>query len=466
MSAEVSASALLEIASMLAETLGWSYPVDRLPDLLRGLELTAQELDLPVEELAEQLQDRPMTREQADALSRHLTVGETYFWREPQTLDAFRDEVLPRLVRETPPDRPLLFWSAGCASGEEAYTLAILLLEHLPPPALRRATIYATDINPVFLERARTGIYGAWSFRKVPPWLPQRYFTRLPDDQYRVNNRVRNLVRFSRLNLADTLFPPPLSGPGTLAAIFCRNVLIYFNVFQVSLLLQRFHRTLADGGWLLVSPSEIPLASTGPFQRVWRPEVTLFRKSTHSPEETTPVFAPRPHHPKLPAPPALPRTPSPAAPLPALNLPRPPSPTAPDVEAERAAALQTARREANQGHHREALKYLDKVLGGHRLDAEIHYLRATIAWEAGETVEAQNSLRRAIFLEPDFILAHYLMANLAKTTGNMIEAERHWAITHDLLEHFDPEAEVPYSEGLSASQLKNLLTGLENAQNG
>lgn len=157
MSAGVSASALLEIAQMLADNLGWSYPVDRLPDLARGLGLTAQELGVPVEELAEQLQDRPMTREQADALSRYLTIGETYFWREPQTLDAFRDEVLPRLVKDTPADKPLLFWSAGCASGEEAYTLAILLLEYLPPATLRRATIYATDINPVFWSEPSEG---------------------------------------------------------------------------------------------------------------------------------------------------------------------------------------------------------------------------------------------------------------------------------------------------------------------
>lgn len=302
----------------------------------------------------------------------------------------------------------------------------------------------------------------------MPPWLIQRYFTALPDEQYRINNRVRSLVRFSRLNLADTLYPPPLAGPETLSAVFCRNVLIYFDLAQVSLLLQRFHRSLADGGWLMVSPSEIALVNNGPLQRVWLRDITLFRKTSH----VTPESLAFPKSPPVPAPPAVPRVlgsrpPIQPPPQPVTSARRePPPPPSRDLEAEKTVAIATARQQANQGRYQEALALLDKMLAGHRLDADVHYLRATIAWEAGETEEAQNSLRRALFLEPNFILAHYLMASLARMTGNSAEAERHRAITLDLLENFDPEAEVPHSEGLSAAQLRNLVGGLENNPNG
>lgn len=177
-----------------------------------------------------------------------LTTNKTAFFREPQHFTLLR-AVLPELQ---PADRPLTVWSAGCSSGEEAYTLALVLADMLGADA--DARILGTDISARMLARARRGVYTEDAIEPVHPLLRQRWFRcvqpRHPRN-YEIAGEVRRLVRFARLNLVDTW---PMRG--TFDLICCRNVMIYFDKATQQTLVQRMWDRLRPGGYLFTGHSE------------------------------------------------------------------------------------------------------------------------------------------------------------------------------------------------------------------
>ena len=179
-----------------------------------------------------------------------LSTNTTYFFREAKHLEWLRQDILPRLTAR----RRVRIWSAGCSSGEEPYSIAIVLLEAIPDLADWDAAILATDLSTEVLARARQGIYPASRLREVPPMLLGRHFTLVatkPERTYRVNDPVRRLVHFARLNLMGQW---PMKGP--FDVIFCRNVMIYFDRPTRQELIARFHSILAPGGILFIGHSE------------------------------------------------------------------------------------------------------------------------------------------------------------------------------------------------------------------
>lgn len=182
-----------------------------------------------------------------------LTTNETYFFRETFQLKAFTDEIVPEIVaaKSKRGDRTIRIWSAGCSSGEEPYTLAMLLLE---TPLLRgwRVEIVGTDISQRVLQLARKGVYGNSAFRATDDQYIGRFFHQ-QEDGYRIRDEVRGLVSFSQLNLFDQT---RLALLGKMDAIFCRNVIIYFDLAAKKRVVDLFAKTLVPGGFLLLGHSE------------------------------------------------------------------------------------------------------------------------------------------------------------------------------------------------------------------
>jgi chemotaxis protein methyltransferase CheR len=182
-----------------------------------------------------------------------LTTNETYFFREEFQLRTFTQEILPeiRARKEKEGDRRLRIWSAGCSTGEEPYTIAMLLLDQ---PAFHdwQIDIIGTDISQKVLQTARKGVYGSASFRTTAPEQLQRYFTEA-DGKHRVVDRVRNLVSISYLNLFDTQRVALL---GKMDLIFCRNVIIYFDLPAKKRVIDSFYQRLRPEGFLLLGHSE------------------------------------------------------------------------------------------------------------------------------------------------------------------------------------------------------------------
>lgn len=192
-----------------------------------------------------------------------LTTKETYFFRQDYQLRAFVDEVLPLLVEGSEGRGRLTIWSAGCSSGEEAYTLAMMLSDH---PLLRsfKVRLIATDLCASNIEIAERGIYRESSMRATAPEDVEKYFTKVPLG-YQVNANVRRMVHFSRGNL---VYPADVRAVGRVDVIFCRNVLIYFDQATRRATTNLFYERLLPGGFLLLGHSESLLNSGTRFEPV------------------------------------------------------------------------------------------------------------------------------------------------------------------------------------------------------
>jgi len=182
-----------------------------------------------------------------------LTTNETYFFREAYQLKAFTDEIIPELlkVKSANGNRSLRIWSAGCSTGEEPYTIAMLMLG-LKELHGWDIEIIGTDISQRVLQLARRGIYGKSSFRATDEYYLNRFFHE-QDDGFRINEEVRGLVNISHLNLFDTHRMIML---GKMDLIFCRNVIIYFDIAAKKRVVESFHNSLCNGGFLLLGHSE------------------------------------------------------------------------------------------------------------------------------------------------------------------------------------------------------------------
>ena len=285
--------ALVRVA---AELLGADVGLARAADLDRAVAAAtaAAGESLDTTGLARRLQaaapDDPLRR----AFVETLTICETHFFRLGRQFDALGERVLPALLLARQATRRLRLWSAGCSTGEEAWSLAVLLEQVVPPGW--DATVLATDVDEAALEHARRGVYGARSFRETPEWVRARWFT-ATDDGWEVGDRLRRRVRFARANLAGDPVPPAELGPGGVDLVVCRNVLMYFTAEARAHTAARLSRCLAPGGWLAVAPAELSPATFPDLAVRHFPDAILYQR---------PDPAGIPDEPPSPAPPASP----------------------------------------------------------------------------------------------------------------------------------------------------------------
>jgi chemotaxis protein methyltransferase CheR len=487
-----------QLSELIASRMGLHFPPERRPDLRRALNEAAPELGFgDAAACVASLLTAPPSAAQLRTLATHLTIGETYFFRERPSFNALATQVLPVLIhRKRHSDRRLRLWSAACSTGEEAYSLAILIQQLLPDWRDWKISILATDINARFLHKAEHGVYGEWSFRESPPEFRDHYFTRLPDRKYRVRPEVRALVRFAELNLAQDHFPSLSNDTNAMDLILCRNLLIYFTPTHARTLIAGLRASLVDDGWLIVSPSECSQALFSGFTPVNFPGSILYRKGAR-PEPAAQEFAPAPDYLAAAAQPAPTHTlsePAVAQLLTQASAPAAQSSAAADAVIEARNAAQrfyeqgrytdavTVLRDAlaiagdphadprllgllahalaNQGDLTAALAASDRWIAAEKLDPAAHYLNAMVLQELGERARARAALQRAVYLQPEFTLAHFALGNCARAEVRHVEAQRHFANAARLLRGLAPDDLVPESEGLTAGRLREIITSL------
>ncbi len=470
MSALKSSDVLLaEVSACLEKRIGLHFPATRWRDLERGLASAAAELGLPDSlACARWLLSESPTRNQIELLASHLTVGETYFFRDGGAFAALKNRVLPQLIEQRrAAGRQLRLWSAGCCTGEEPYSLAILLRELIPRPDEWSITILATDINPKFLQKARAGVYREWSFRSTPEWVVKRYFSKRDDDCYEISAAVKEMVRFAHLNLVEDPYPSPSNGAAGMDVILCRNVLMYFTVDRTKAVVERMARCLSDGGCLLVSAVEgFHLLQTSLTPVKFGGVTACWKAAPTQPSERTISPAARLQ------PEAVPSWPDNAARGGALAAvgrmetarPRRERPKPGERSPEkRDASASPGRALANQGRLEEALNWCDQALAGDKLNPSLHYLRAEILLELGRTRDAGEALRRVLFLEPRFALAHVGLGDIARRLGRKEEARKHFDNARRLLEDLDPEETLPEADGMTAGRLCEIVSSMIDA---
>jgi chemotaxis protein methyltransferase CheR len=202
-----------------------------------------------------------------------LTTNETYFFREQYQLRAFSDEILPRIASEADARKRVTVWSAGCSTGEEVYTLAILIAQS---QLFERwdVRVYGSDISRRCVATARRGVYGASAFRVAPPEMRRAYFVDRADGSH-VVDRIRALCHFGQMNLMD---PERARAVGRVDVVFCRNVLIYFDQRSRKRVIDMFYERLLPGGYLLLGHSESLLNVSTAFELVHLREDLVYRK--------------------------------------------------------------------------------------------------------------------------------------------------------------------------------------------
>ncbi len=213
-----------------------------------------------------------------DEIVERVTTNETYFFREEYQLKAFTDEVVPILAQGHDPTRRRRIWSAGCATGEEPYSIAMVLAE---APAARGMAfeIFGNDISRKVLRTARAGVYTLGSFRATDPARQERYFAR-DGRTFSLRDDIRSQVTFGHLNLMDEA---SLALIANVDVIFCRNVMIYFHPQARARLLATFYKKLRPGGFLLLGHAESLLNESTAFEMVPLTHDIVYRRPKESP---------------------------------------------------------------------------------------------------------------------------------------------------------------------------------------
>jgi chemotaxis protein methyltransferase CheR len=398
-----------------------------------------------------------------DALITALTVSETYFFREPQQFEFIRSHILPELQRERAWSAGLRFWSAGCASGEEAYSLAILLERE---QLAQGVSILATDISAAILTRARKASYNSWSFRGNSTDAMAQYFDRR-GGRLVLQDRLRQRVAFRSLNLAAESYPSLATATLDIDLILCRNVLIYFDKDTVAGVARRLFAALAKGGWLITGPSDPPLWDHAPFETKVTEAGVLYRRSRQvislpslgepassidrisrlAPDdepsaakgaaiefaEVVPQLAPE-------------QTLSPEG----FDSQPPPSPQLPDGIARYVSSIRAL---ADAGELNPAAAQAAVAIQAYPLAAELHYMRAVVLAGLGQYDEASASLRRVIYLDPSLAVAHFTLGSILWRSGAVADARRCYRNALALSAGRPPQESLSLSEGETASRM-------------
>lgn len=438
-------SLLHAFAVELRRALGLVFPPSRAEAFQSGI---ARAADL-LREVPTSLLLRLASGERAaiEALAIELTIGETYFFRHLHHF-AFLRATLRALARDRAAGDPIRLWSAGCSSGEEAYSMAIVAIEALGPAAEKAVEILATDVNAEALARARAATYGAWSFRDVEPDVRARWFE--PDGSgLRVADAPRSMVRFTQGNLLDG---PPTTSPGDawsrgIDVIFCRNVLIYFEPAAIARVAGRLGAALAKGGLLMPGPSDPLLRSPALVVNGAKDLISY----TRAHDEVAAVAAP-----------ALRLAKAPSLSPPRAVVVAIPTP-APVAAAPRGDAIARARRLADGGDLVAATALIDHALAADPLQEEAHLLRAILAQARGDHARAAADADRAILLRSSFAFAHVIAASSRAHLGEPLAARRHLRNAQRLLAALTDDDSAPGSGGVSVRELRHSCRQLDRS---
>lgn len=429
-----------------------------------------------------------------DELIKQLTINETYFFRHREQIDALRKHILPDIIARHWSDRTLRIWSAGCATGEEPYTLAILLRQLIPDIGRWKLLILATDINRQALDFAASARYREWSFREVDLEIRERYFER-KKDRFILDPVIRQMVTFAYLNLAEDSYPSPLNQTSYLDLILCRNVSIYLPKNIIKEMADRFFKCLSVGGWLVLGPSETGSEFYSRFQMLTFNGSTVYQKIGISSPQFMRTTAASNDVLSIPS-----FEMSPQTNFPARRFPLPDETPAPHVSAvserdipsmdtsaellEQAkgfikqfryddarscllkylaqkpdsveAQYRMACLEANAGRLDDARQWAQKALMIEPLRSDIRYVLAMILQSQGDIEEAIGQLKKVIYLDPDFILAHFSIFHLYEKEGRTEEARRHRTTAVSLALRLAPDTVLAGSDDLTAAQVISL----------
>jgi chemotaxis protein methyltransferase CheR len=368
------------------------------------------------------------------ALLDEVTIPETHFFRNPPQIRALRKYVMPELLRQAAEGKRLRIWSAGCSTGEEAYSMAIIVRELLPASVDWDIKIIASDVSMRALTAAKQAHYSERSFVMTDAVDLARWFVLdTTTGTWVVRDEVRSLVEFRHHNLVTD--PPPFE-PDEVDLILCRNVTIYFDRETTRRLMKRLHSRLRDGGYLFLGHAETLWQISDDFSLVSLGDAFVYRRLDEPVEEERRRVLPDRRTEDEPRPtradrrrgendrrgratettelPKLPRLVTPAMPIVATIVPV--VPTHDPLDAVRTALT--------DGRYAEAADIAAEVVAATPLWAEAHYLQGVGLTNLGRDADALIVLRKAVYLDPDHGYAHFMLGGSLDRLGEHVAAAR------------------------------------------
>ncbi len=389
-----------------------------------------------------------------EIISPYITVGETYFFRDRKILRSFREEILPSLASSA--KRPVKIWSAGCSTGEEPYTLA-MIMEDSTLGLGGGFRVYGTDLNENSLKKAQKGVYGRWSFRGMNDLEIAKYFDPFEDGFFQVKERYRSEVSFGSANLVASTLP---WRSGEIDVIFCRNVIMYFDDDGRRKVLEGFMDALSPDGWLVVAACETSLLDGSTFHPIHMEGQTFFR-----PTDVVERFCPFPS--KIWSPSEDPSWDDDnydygvtEEEIPPSYSPLPEDPSDKELEPDTVPSvdIDVIRSLADRGERKRALELCLSL--GNSTDPYVHYLTSVIYQDIGNLADAKERLRKALFLDPSFVMAHYSLLGIAISEGSDRERARNLRNLRGILLKMAENDVIPHGDGATAKDLLSALTNL------
>ena len=428
-------------------------------------------------------------------LAIHFTVSETYFFRE-KPLFNFLPGFLSALIREKrKTSKKIRIWSAGCSSGEEPYSLAILLHQLIPDITEWDIKIFATDINTLLIEKAGQGIYQKWSFRGVSETTKERYFLPISDLSYVIIDEIKRLVFFQEMNLIRCEYPSIISNIYNMDIIFCRNVLMYFGEDVRTNVLDAFYKTLSTDGCLFLALTELSYVGDSGYTITKESDVTYYQKnisgkprtlshetppnneplhksgitnviendSANSPEsssvQTSESISILDWYQKLTERFLNKEYKSVIDSLESL-LEREADAFACNEESLEAMFILMIKSQIYMGNIQRAEYWAKIALKKTVLNHELYFLYAAALYRVAAYEEAISLLKKTLYLEPDFIAAHYLLLHTYQRTNREAEFYKALAILKKLLEPLEVNVTIDMFEKITTGTLKKIIHSL------
>lgn len=444
-----------------------------------------------------------------------LTINESYFFRDKNQYRLLKENLLSNLIQrklreaDTQGTRPhLRIWSAGCSTGEELYSIAIVLDEMQFPWHQWDVMLIGSDISQSAINHARKGLYSSWSFRQVPAGIQQKYF--YPRQQlFQISDTLRRQVTFQYGNLLQDPFPNQASRLYEIDLILCRNVFIYLDEQAISQIIQKFHQTLTPDGYLITGHTELYAQDTTQFHLISFPESIVYQKLAHaqpkghpSPSVSSgvnplPLASPAtqfgrasfPRAANRPAARSTTRSPSKSTVDPSHS--RPWNPLKAGMDHNLDAALQeaetllkqeaytsaierakaifsahphcdraykiAAHAYANMGSYDQAKQLCQQVLQRQPMNVEIYYLLAQIAEDQNELETAKEYLRKITYLDHSFVNAYLDLATIYERERQPEKTQKMRSYALDLLSKLPPDTVLDIHSGTTAGQWRDHL---------
>ncbi len=445
-----------------------------------------------------------------DLLINAVTVSETHFFRDTAQFNAIYQQVLPQIIERKKSIHTLRIWSAGCATGEEPYSIAMLLRELLPDFESWSITLLATDINTFSLDRARRGQYTEWAFREERARIMRSRYFQKNSNRYELNPSIRQMVTFNRLNLVEPTYPAYETNTTLMDLIICRNVTIYFSETVTHWVVDRFYDCLSDHGWLIVGHSEPSLETYQRFQVRNYPDTILYQKETRIEAYGQPHTMSQPASMNMATRPvssmnfgqlttnsagslAKPITTQASQPLP-TKTPEPPAkalpayvPTSklPDLFEHADHLLEMGRSEeackilidlaaarpkdarvcthlgqsyANMGNWTEAEAWCYRAISLDKLSLKAYYTLSLVLQHEGRLADAIEQMKKVVYLDRLYVLGHYGLANMYHESKQIPQALKSLDNALRLLLALPAEQVVPGSQGITVGRLRDAIT--------